>query len=102
LSLIDRLKKRWNLNSTTQVLVVLLVFACTGTSVVLLRRWLVGNFEWANSRWFTYSYYWLILPFYNLMLLGWGFIFGQFAFFWEFEKRFFNRIVSYFRKNKQT
>jgi hypothetical protein len=101
LSFIDRLKKRWNLSSTSQVFVVLLVFALTGSSVVALRRWLVANFEWAHSSWFTYSYYWLILPFYNLMLLGWGFIFGQFRFFWEFEKRFFSRIVGYFRKKKK-
>ena len=36
---------------------------------------------------------------YNLLLLIVGFVFGQFRFFWEFEKKFFSRFL--FRK-KQT
>jgi hypothetical protein len=39
----------------------------------------------------------LILPVYNVFLLLYGSLFGQFRFFWEFEKRFFNRIVSIFK-----
>jgi hypothetical protein len=35
----------------------------------------------------------LILPVYNVILLIYGAIFGQLRFFWEFEKRFFMRIV---------
>jgi hypothetical protein len=35
---------------------------------------------------------------YNLMLLMYGYLFGQFRFFWEFEKRFFQRIAKPFRK----
>lgn len=77
----------------------MIVFALTGTTVVVIRRVLKAEFEWAHSSWFTYSYYWLILPFYNLMLLAYGAIFGQFRFFWEFEKRFFRRIVNLFRKS---
>jgi hypothetical protein len=97
---IEKLKKRWNVDSAGKVLVILLVFALTGTSVVLIRRWLKASFDWAHESWFTYSYYWLILPFYNVMLLMYGFIFGQFRFFWEFEKRFFRRIVSLFKRKK--
>jgi hypothetical protein len=73
------------------VIIILLVFALTGTSVMLLKRWLsVHVFE--NARWFTYTYYWLVLPFYNLLLLFYGWVFGQGRFFWEFEKRFFARL----------
>ena len=42
--------------------------------------------------WVSVIYYILILPIYNIFLLLYGFIFGQFRFFWDFEKRFFNRI----------
>jgi hypothetical protein len=96
----NRLQKRWNLTSSGQVWVVLLVFALTGTTVMFLRRILKQNFDWAHETWFVYSYYWLILPFYNLILLMYGAIFGKFEFFWNFEKRFFNRIVSLFKKKK--
>ncbi|MEY3983867.1 MAG: hypothetical protein RL160_1426 [Bacteroidota bacterium] len=98
LSFTEKLRKRWNAGSTRQVWIILLVFALTGSSVVVLRRLLKSNFEWAHSQWFTYSYYWIILPVYNLMLLMYGYLFGQFRFFWEFEKRFFQRLAKPFRK----
>lgn len=34
----------------------------------------------------------LSLPLYNILLLIWGFIFGQFRFFLNFEKQFFGNI----------
>jgi hypothetical protein len=37
-------------------------------------------------------YYILILPIYNVLLLVYGALLGQFQFFWDFEKRFFRRI----------
>ena len=46
------------------------------------------------------AYYLLILPLYNLILLAYGFVFGQFQFFWEFEKRFISRLISIFKRTK--
>ena len=98
MSFTEKLRKRWKVGSARQVWIILLVFALTGSSVVVLRRILKANFDWAHSAWFTYSYYWLILPFYNLLLLMYGYLFGQFRFFWEFEKRLFRRMGGLFRK----
>ncbi len=76
------------------MLIILLVFACTGLTVMLLKRpvvaWAAGDGE--ASGWFSVLYYLLILPFYNLILLVYGALFGQFRFFWDFEKRFFGRL----------
>ena len=55
-----------------------------------LVAWATGTGE--APGWFTIAYYVLILPFYNLLLLVYGGILGQFRFFWEFEKRFFRRL----------
>ena len=93
---VDKLKQRWNLSSGWQVLIVLVVFACTGTTVLIIKRPL---FEYwfpfgEKPLWASITYYILILPVYNVFLLIYGFLFGQFRFFWEFEKRFFSRIYS--------
>jgi hypothetical protein len=48
-----------------------------------------GDIPW----WATVLYYVLILPVYNVILLFYGFVFGQFRFFWNFEKRFFSRFA---------
>jgi hypothetical protein len=90
----DRLAQRWGV-SPSRVLVILLVFACTGTTVLLIKRpilaWITGGAE--PSIVVSVVYYILILPFYNLILLIYGALFGQFAFFWAFEKRFLARIT---------
>jgi Na+-driven multidrug efflux pump len=97
---IERLRTRWKLDSAWQVIIVLLVFACTGFTVMLLKRPILQLFNSENTTTVTVAYYLLILPVYNVILLAYGFIFGQFDFFWEFEKRFVKRIVSIFKSNK--
>ena len=99
---IEKLKIRWNLKSAGQVVVVLLVFACTGFTILFIKRpllgWLAG--EQGDSALATVLYYIFILPLYNVILLGYGFVFGQFRFFWNFEKRFMERFFSWLRREK--
>lgn len=89
----QRLGARWGV-STGRVFVILLVFACTGTTVMVLKRPVIGWFvgDGPQPLLFTVLYYILILPVYNAILLLYGTLFGQFRFFWEFEKRFFARL----------
>jgi hypothetical protein len=93
-SWIEKMKSRWKLDSAFQVIIVLIVFACTGFTVLLLKRPILAVLTGEQGASLTASilYYLLILPLYNVILLAYGFLFGQFRFFWEFEKRFFRRI----------
>lgn len=78
------------MDSLTKVVLILTVFCLTGTTVVFLKKFVkpyLGE-EW----YFDLVYYVLILPFYNLILLIYGFLLGQGKYFWEFEKRFLGRI----------
>lgn len=93
---ISKLQNRWQV-SATQVILILIVFACTGFTVMFLKRPLLLWIGAEDSVWATVAYYILILPLYNAILLVYGFVFGQFRFFLEFEKRFFSRI---FRRSK--
>lgn len=98
---IEKLKYKWKLKSVWHVIIILVVFACTGFTVLFIKRpllrFLVGS--QGDTVLATVLYYLLILPVYNVLLLAYGFLFGQFQFFWEFEKRFVRRILSNF-KNK--
>ncbi|NOT74687.1 MAG: prolipoprotein diacylglyceryl transferase [Cyclobacteriaceae bacterium] len=97
----DKLQARWKVKSALQVIMILIVFACTGFTVLFLKRplfaWLFNDAP--MPLWASIIYYILILPVYNVFLLFYGFIFGQFQFFWDFEKRFFGRI---FKRKKTT
>jgi hypothetical protein len=100
MSWIARLQDRWKVKSVFQVIIILIVFACTGFTVLLIKRPLFAYWFPAGEVPLTASIaYWiLIFPVYNLFLLFYGFVFGQFRFFWDFEKRFFARIFSNFKK----
>ena len=80
----QRLATRWGV-SPARVLVILLVFTCTGFTVLFLKRpvvaWITGG---EQTLVFSVLYYLLILPVYNLLLLFYGAVFGQFRFFWDF------------------
>jgi len=93
-SWIQRLQDRWGLKSVLQTVIVLIVFACTGFTVLFIKKpifdflGISGQTGWV----YTVLYLLAILPMYQLLLLFYGFIFGQFKFFWEYEKRFFRRV----------
>ncbi len=100
MSWLTKLQERWKVGSVFQVLIILTVFACTGFTVLFLKRplfaWL---FEGAPvPLWATVLYYIVILPVYNLILLFYGFVFGQFRFFWNFEKKTLARLTGKSKK----
>jgi len=95
---IEKLQNRWHVKSTAQVIIILIVFACTGFTIMFIKPVITELiFHEGHPIWFSILYWVLIFPIYNLFLLFYGFLFGQFKFFWEFEKKFFNR----FRKRKK-
>jgi hypothetical protein len=84
-------KERWNIKSNWQVFVILVVFAVTGSTAAYLSKpvlELFGIVRGEVSNWIYYPLYIiLIFPIYQVLLVSFGFIFGQFAFFWAFEKK---------------
>lgn len=93
-SWIEKLQSRWQVKSAVQVIIILVVFACTGLTVMFIKPHITGwLFENGHSTWFSILYWVMIIPVYNFFLLFYGFILGYFKFFWEFEKRFFGRIL---------
>lgn len=98
----EKLKQRWKLDTVSQVIWVLIVFACTGFTVLFIKRPLFEYLYPTGEKpvWASILYWVLIFPVYNGFLLFYGLLFGQFRFFWEFEKRFFLRLASKFYKAK--
>ncbi|MDT0649485.1 DUF6787 family protein [Autumnicola edwardsiae] len=92
----EKLKKHWGIDSNWQILVILVVFAVTGSSSAKFAGPLVEflGLHQESSHWFLY---WplrivLIFPIYQLLLVSFGWLFGQFQFFWAFEKKMLSRL----------
>ena len=96
---ISRLQQRWGVDSGWQVLVILVVFACTGFTAMAIKK---PIFHWLGVATDTPGwlkiviYIFTVLPAYQVFLLTYGYLFGQFTFFWNFEKRLFGRIGKLF------
>lgn len=83
-----KLKERWNVNSNWQLFIIFVVFAITGTTSAKFGAPLTELVGITESSWL----YWpvrilIILPIYQVILLIVGWLFGQFSFFWKFEKK---------------
>lgn len=86
----ERLKHKWGLNSSWQVILILLTFSLAGSSVVVLRRWYFGalGFDEQTAFWIkAIAYIVFVFPAYQCLILAYGTLLGQFRFFWEKEKR---------------
>lgn len=86
-----RLKERWGITSNIQFTVVFIVFAITGSASVMVSKPIMG-FLGITKDSLPYILYLIlkiiiVLPVYQILLVGFGFLFGQFAFFWNFEKK---------------
>jgi hypothetical protein len=83
------------------VLVILLVFALTGISTMYIKRpiFAVLGID-ANDPFWLRMLIWMVtvLPAYQILLLFYGFLLGQFPFFWAFEKRMFGGIRKLFSR----
>lgn len=96
-----KLERKWVTNYRWEMIAIFLVFALTGTSSVRIAKPLL---EWIGFTRIIFSegflggfLYWMIriiiiLPLYQILLIIFGTLFGQFKFFWEFEKKMLRRM----------
>ena len=92
--MIERFKAKWNIKSNFQLVVILVVFAVTGSSALYVKKgifYLLGITDQTELWVRTLFYILTIFPAYNILLLIIGFLFGQFKFAWEFEKKMLGR-----------
>jgi hypothetical protein len=95
LFLFKKLEKKWILNSRWEMIRVFLVFAVTGSSSLLIGKPII-RFIGITKENLNPILYWILftiigLIFYQILLVSFGWLFGQFKFFWEFEKKMLKR-----------
>lgn len=90
-----KLKQRWGIETNFQLTIIFIVFAITGSASAWLSKpfclWL-GISKSDLGYWFTPVRLLLIFPIYQVLLVVIGFLFGQFKFFWAFEKKMLQRM----------
>lgn len=93
---INKLEKKWIVNQRWELIRIFLIFALTGSSSLFVGRPFIKLLGVSKDNLHISVYYALFivisLVFYQILLLLWGWILGQFDFFWRFEKKMLKRL----------
>jgi len=94
-----KLKSKWGIKSNWDFFIINVVFALAGMSIVFVRKpvFALLGITTETALWIKVLVYIpLIIPTYQINLLFFGFILGQFKFFWEKEKQVGRFLLSIF------
>ena len=99
-----KLKEKWGITSNFQLIIILIVFSITGSSSVVVGEpilELIGLKEKDLSPWiFWPARILIIFPVYQILIVIIGALFGEFKFFWNFEKKMLSRLgFKYFKED---
>lgn len=89
--IINKLENKWIVNQKWELIRIFIVFAITGTSSMFVSRPIIALLGITKEN-LNPLLYWVLfliigLIFYQLLLVFFGWLFGQFEFFWNFEKK---------------
>lgn len=91
-----KLENKWVVEHRWEMIRIFIVFAITGSSSALISKPIMVFIgitkENLNSLVYWFLYIIIGLIFYQILLVFFGWVFGQFKFFWEFEKKMLRRM----------
>ena len=91
----EKRKKVWDYS------IILLVFAVTGTTAAIFPKWIMPLTGLTKGTWqYVLGYILLITPIYQVLLLGYAFIFGKFKYFYEKQKKIGRWLFGWLIPNK--
>lgn len=93
---IEKFKKKWGIDSTLDIILILIVFSLAGMSIVFVRK-PIFNILGINEVHITIKtgiYLLIVFPCYQVFLLIYGTLLGQFKFFWDKEKKMGRWMIS--------
>ena len=94
--MIKYLKDKWNLKSNFQLVIILIVFAITGSGSLYISKPLMEFLSISSENMDIYLYWILrfiiVTVVYQFVLLLVAFLFGQFNWFWNFEKKILKKM----------
>ena len=87
----NKLKKRWGINSNYDLVIIFIVFAINGSLSAKISAFALDKLNITKENTNVFFYYiillLLVLPLYPFMLLFFGWLFGQSKFFFPFSKK---------------
>lgn len=96
LFIFKKLENKWIVQYRWEMIRIFIVFAITGSSSMFVGRPIIKllGIEKENLNIFLYWFLFITISliFYQILLIIFGWLFGQFQFFWNFEKKMLSRM----------
>jgi hypothetical protein len=93
---VEKLKARWGIDSNWQIAIIFIVFAITGSTASYIGKPILGYFNVTIENFGSFGYWTIriiiLFIMYQIMLVCFGWLFGQHKFFWNFEKKMLRRL----------
>lgn len=102
--MLHRFKKKWDIKSNFQLIIVLFVFSITGSLAMVVRKsvfQLIGIQPDTSLLIKVPLYILVLVPSYQLLLLIVGTLLGQYRFFLAYEKKTVGRLVKRIKKSNE-
>ncbi|MEM5566226.1 DUF6787 family protein [Psychroserpens sp. AS72] len=95
LFIFKKLENKWVVDFRWEIIRIFIVFAVTGSSSLFVGKPIIRAIGITKEN-LNPILYWVLfiiigLIFYQILLVSFGWLFGQFKFFWEFEKKMLRR-----------
>ncbi|TWO31453.1 diacylglyceryl transferase [Seonamhaeicola sediminis] len=92
----NKLKQRWGIESNWQIAIIFIVFAVTGSTASYIGKPILRFLNITSESLGAFGYWFirilLLFIVYQFLLVLFGWLFGQYKFFWEFEKKMLKRL----------
>ena len=90
------LAKKWEVTYRWELIAIFIAFAITGSTAARISDPILAFLGITNEMSIIWLYWvlriFIIFPVYQVLLLIVGWLFGQFSFFWDFEKKMLKRL----------
>ena len=94
--MVNKLIKKFEANSIQHLIIIFIIFALSGSGSILISSPILTILKLEQLISFYPLYLFvriiLIVPIYQILLILIASLFGQFNYFWKFEKRFLQRL----------
>ncbi len=96
LKIFNKLEPKWQVTYRWELITIFIVFAITGSSAARLSDPVMEFISFSKGNTNPLLYWFLriliLFPVYQALLLLFGWLFGQFKFFWSFEKKMLRKL----------
>ena len=95
--MIEKLIKRFNAKSLSHLVIIFVIFGISGTFTLMITEPIINLLKiteiFKNSLVLLFLRVIILIPLYQIILISIGYVFGEFDYFYTFEKKIYKKLL---------